>query len=205
MLPVFDILDAKTATNFQFILDAGKLKNVLRQTHLPDLDRRENSAEHTWHLILMALVLKDASNEDINLEKVLSMLALHDLGEINIGDTFFYDEARGNAAANERNNIIKILSSLDPDMASHFLALWDEFENGITPEAKFAKALDRLHPFLGNLENGGESWRRNKISLAAALKKNAPIAEGSASLWDCYTRLAEEGDRTGLFHKEKAL
>lgn len=202
MLSVFNILDEKTARNFQFILEAGKLKSVLRQTHLPDLNRRENSAEHTWHLILMALALKDMSNENINLEKVLCMLALHDLGEVDIGDTFFYDQARDDAVMQERDNMISMLSALEPDTASHFLALWEEFEDGGTPEAKFAKALDRFHPFLGNLENGGESWRRNKISLAAALHKNAPIAEGSAWLWDCYRRLAEEADRIGFFYRE---
>ena len=202
MLPIFRLLEDKIARSFQFIVDAGKLKGVLRQTHLQDWNRRENTAEHTWHLILMALVLKDQANEPVNMERVLSMLAVHDLGEIGIGDTFFYAEARKDAPTHERENFIKICADLPAETAEYFLALWEEFEEGETAESKFARTLDRFQPFLNNLENGGESWQRNKITQSTALKRNVHIGHGSSNLWAHYQTLAAESERRGLFHKE---
>ncbi|PZQ48631.1 MAG: hypothetical protein DI551_01285 [Micavibrio aeruginosavorus] len=201
MLPIFQLIETKVAQSFQFIIDVGKLKGVLRQTHLQEWNRRENTAEHTWHLILMALVLKDKANINLNMERILSMLAVHDLGEIGIGDTFFYADNRKDAPKNERENFIKICKDLSPEASDYFLDLWDEFENGETEESKFARALDRFQPFLNNIENGGESWLRNKISLQAALSKNAPIQQGSPELWKYYQTLATECDRLGLFYK----
>ncbi len=201
MLPIFKLIEDKIARSFQFIVDAGKLKGVLRQTHLPDWNRKENSAEHTWHLILMALVLKNHANTALNMERVLSMLAVHDLGEIGIGDTFFYADMRKDAAANERENFSNICEILPTEAAQRFLELWEEFEDGKTPESKFARALDRFQPFLNNLENDGESWKRNKIDFETAIKKNLHIREGSETLWDVYEVLARAADEKALYYK----
>lgn len=185
----------------EFILEVGKLKAVQRQTYLNDADRFENSAEHSWHLIVMAMALREYSNQDIDLFKTIKMLIVHDIGEIDGGDTFHYD--KGAEKSSERECLIRILSQAPETMAQEMLNLWDEFDNGDTQEARFARALDRFHPFLQLIQNGGESWKRNKISYQKALSKNVHINDGSTFLWDAYQAMAREADSLGYFYREE--
>lgn len=197
----FASLDKDLGNCLSFILEVGKLKSVLRQTHLSDLDRKENSAEHSWHLVMMAIVLQKYANMRVDLERVIKMLAVHDVGEIDTGDVFHYSKTSDNQ--NEKECIERLFQNLDGPLKAEFLRLWDEFEAAESVESKFARALDRFQPFLYMLQNGGESWKRNKISYVKALKKNEHIAEGSVVLWETYQTLAAEAQKNGLFYEEE--
>lgn len=200
---ILDLIEDKALKNiFEFILEAGKLKSVLRQTYMPDQNRFENSAEHSWHIILMAICLKDYAREEIQIEKVIKMIALHDLGEIYTGDTILYNQS-AEQNNNEQEALSKMFSTLPPHIAQDFLNLWNEFEEGKTNEARYAKALDRFNPFLYQLQNGGESWKRHKIDLDSALDKNKHINDGSKELWNNYKILADAANEQGMFHLNK--
>jgi putative hydrolase of HD superfamily len=168
-----------------FLLEIDKLKNVLRKTFLIDKSRLENTAEHSWHVSLMAVVLLEHANDpSLDLNRVIRMLLLHDLVEIDAGDTFAYDtqgyldkEERENAAAS------RLFGLLPEDQRGEWMALWREFEDGITYESKYAGALDRLQPVIHNHYTGGVSWRNNGIVRSQVLKRLAPVKEVSDTLW----------------------
>jgi putative hydrolases of HD superfamily len=168
-----------------FLLEIDKLKNVLRKTFLIDKSRLENTAEHSWHVSLMAVVLLEHANDSsLDLNHVIRMLLLHDLVEIDAGDTFAYDtqgyldkEERENAAAT------RLFGLLPEDQRGEWMALWREFEDGITYESKYAAALDRLQPVIHNHYTGGVSWQKNGITRSQVLKRLAPVKEVSDTLW----------------------
>ena len=168
----------------QFITEIDQLKLVLRQTLLIDQSRRENSAEHSWHLALMAMVLSDYAAVPIELTKVIKMVLLHDIVEIDAGDVFCYD-VEGNVGKEEREMLAadRIFGLLPPDQAQAYRAIWDEFEAHDTPEAKFAAALDRIQPFWHNLQTNGGTWRQHRISKAQVLQRMAPVKVGTPDLW----------------------
>ncbi len=168
----------------EFVLELDRLKTVLRQTEISDCSRRENSGEHSWHVALMALVLHEHANSPVNPAHVAKMLLIHDVVEIDAGDTFLYDES-GNAKKEELETRAaeRIFGLLPHDQAGELRQLWDEFEVGETPEAKFARAIDRLAPCLLNVASKGSAWVKNGISYDQAFSKNSTIAEGSESLW----------------------
>ena len=168
----------------EFILEIDRLKSVLRQSYLIDNDRHENSAEHSWHLAVAAMVLAEHTKERIDVSKVIRLVLVHDLVEIDAGDTFIYDEA-GNVgkAAREQKAAKRLFGLLPEDQGQTFMALWREFEDRQTPEAKFAFALDRLMPILHNVFTQGGSWKEHGIRREQALAKNRPIEDGSAILW----------------------
>lgn len=202
-LEIFDLIpNANLKHCFEFILEIGKLKSVIRQTYMPDQDRPENSAEHSWHLAMMAILLKDYANAKLDIEKTLKMLVVHDLGEIYAGDTFFYEQTK-NQNDIERIALKDLYQNLSKQTCDELLSLWEEFEAGKTVEAKYCKALDRFNPFLYQLQNGGESWRRNKIPYAEALEKNVHIKEGSNVLWDAYKTLAKQANKQNYFYREE--
>src|SRR5215470_332517 len=159
-----------------FLLEADRLKTVLRQTPLTDRSRRENSAEHSWHLALMALVLAEHAPPGTDLGRVMAMVVLRDLVEIDAGDLFVY-EARAERAAADR-----LFALLPPAQASSLRALWDEFEQRATGEAKFARALDRLEPMLINMVTEGGSWAAHGVTADQVLTRVALIEDGSPSL-----------------------
>ena len=167
-----------------FLLEADRLKTVLRQSTLTDGSRRENSAEHSWHLALMALVLAGHAPPGTDLGRVMAMVVLHDLVEIDAGDLSVYaaeaDQARQRQA--ERAAADRLYPLLPPAQASALRALWDEFEERATPEAKFARALDRLQPMLINMVTGGGTWRAPGITADQALARVALVEDGSPSL-----------------------
>jgi putative hydrolases of HD superfamily len=167
-----------------FLLEADRLKTVLRQSTLTDRSRRENSAEHSWHLALMVLVLAEHAPPGTDLGRVMAMVVLHDLVEIDAGDLSVYapdaDQARQQEA--ERAAADRLYPLLPPAQASALRALWDEFEERVTVEAKFARALDRLQPMLINLVTGGGTWRSSGVTATEALARVALVEDGSPSL-----------------------
>ena len=174
----------------EFILEIDRLKSVLRQSYLIDIDRHENSAEHSWHLAVAAMVLAEHAKERIEVSKVIRLVLVHDLVEIDAGDTFIYDEAANvGKAAREQEAANRLFGVLPEDQAQSFMALWREFEDRQTPEAKFAFALDRLLPILHNVFTQGGSWKEHGIRQEQALKKNRPIEDGSLALWQAVESL----------------
>jgi putative hydrolase of HD superfamily len=182
-----------------FIREADKLKTIHRQTLLTDASRRENDAEHSWHLALMALLLSEYANgRDLNLLHVVRMVLIHDLVEIDAGDTYCYDEAgyrdktqRETAAAR------RIFNLLPPDQAVEIRALWDEFEAAETPESKFANALDRLQPLMHNVFTDGQMWKRHGIVKSQVVDRNRKIADGALDLWTFARELIEKAVNNG--------
>ena len=168
-----------------FILELDRLKGVTRKTRPLGLDRYENSAEHSWQIAMLALSLLPYAPEPVNAERVVGLLLVHDVGEIDTGDTLVYiDAGAAERKAAERVAVQRIFGLLPPAQAEHFLALWDEFDAELTPEARFAHAVDRAMPALLNLAGGGQSWVENGISHARVVQRiGPPIAEGCPALW----------------------
>ncbi|MBV8278198.1 MAG: HD domain-containing protein [Verrucomicrobia bacterium] len=168
----------------QFILEIDRLKSVLRRSYLINIDRHENSAEHSWHLAVAAMVLAEHANEKIDVSKVVRLVLVHDLVEIDAGDTFIYDDAANvGKPAREQEAANRLFGLLPEEQAQSFMALWREFEDRQTAEAKFAFALDRLMPILHNVFAQGGSWKEHGIRQEQALTKNRPIEDGSQVLW----------------------
>jgi len=169
-----------------FLVEANKLTDIFRQTHLISSRRSENDAEHSWHLCLLVITLAEHANApDLDVLRVLKMLIIHDLVEIDAGDTFAYDEA-GMADQHERESRAadRIFGLLPPDQTVEFRALWDEFEARETAEARFAAACDRFQPMLLNLKTAGAAWRRHGITHDRIEARNRHIAEGSQPMWE---------------------
>jgi putative hydrolases of HD superfamily len=176
-----------------FILEADKLKAVLRRSYLTSADRRENSGEHSWHISLAALVLTEYSNAKIDLNRVLKMLVVHDLVEIDAGDTFVYDTIGNESKAKrEQEAADRIFGLLPSDQEKEFRQLWEEFEEHSTSESKFANAIDRMMPALHNYFTDGRSWKEHGITKAQALSKNSQIADGAGDLWYLIRSLIEK-------------
>ncbi len=168
----------------RFLLEADRLKGVLRQSRIIDGSRRENSAEHSWHLGLMSLVLGEYAPDGTDLGRVTAMVLVHDLVEIDAGDLFVYagEQAQAVQEDAERAAADRLFALLPESQAARFRALWDEFEERRTPEAKFARALDRLQPMLANYQLGGGTWTQHGVTASQVLAKVALIEDGSAAL-----------------------
>jgi putative hydrolase of HD superfamily len=175
----------------RFILEVDKLKEVFRQTVCTQSRRAENDAEHSWHLCLAVIVLAEHANEPrMDVLRVLKMLILHDLVEIDAGDTFAYDTARmADQHAREARAADRIFGLLPADQAGEFRRLWDEFEERRTPEAAFAAAIDRFQPVLLNCSTEGAAWKRHGVTVDRVVARNSHIAEGSEALWEQAVRL----------------
>ena len=183
----------------QFILEIDKLKSVLRQTWLIDQSRRENDAEHSWHLAVMAVVLAEhARGEGLDLSRVIEMLLVHDLVEIDAGDTFAYDR-EGNLDKEDRETKAadRIFAILPADQAARLRALWEEFETRRTPEARYAAALDRLQPLMHNYYTEGRAWREHGVTREQVIARNRHIAEGASALWEFAEGLIDDAVRKG--------
>jgi putative hydrolase of HD superfamily len=184
----------------EFILEVDKLKNVLRKTILMDRSRRENSAEHSWHIALTVLVLSEyAKDSDVDLFRVMKILLVHDLIEIDAGDTYCYDDqGRKDQAQREKNAADRIFNLLPADQATTLRELWDEFEERETPESRFANALDRLQPFLHNYFTEGQTWQENNIKRAQVKSRMRPVDDGAPVLWDYVSSLIDDGVKKGF-------
>jgi putative hydrolase of HD superfamily len=184
----------------QFIVEIDKLKKIVRQTPLTDQSRKETDAEHSWHIAVMALLLSEYAKEDhIDVFHVLQMLLIHDLVEIDAGDTFCYDAA-GNEKKLDRETRAadRIFNLLPADQACYFRGLWNEFEARKSPEARFAAALDRLQPLLHNSRTQGGTWREHHISRSQVVQRNSPINDSAPTLWEYATTLIDEAFQKGF-------
>jgi putative hydrolases of HD superfamily len=187
------MLNGRLAQQIQFILEIDQLKQVLRQTLLTDGSRQENSAEHSWHLAMMAIVLADYAPGPIDVIRVIKMLLVHDLVEIDAGDTFCYDvNANVDKAKREAQAADRLFGLLPTDQGSELRLLWDEFEAQITPEAKFSTALDRLQPLLHNQQTQGGTWTRHGITRDCVLQRMAPIQDSVPMLWPLVEQIIRE-------------
>jgi putative hydrolase of HD superfamily len=175
----------RLAQQIRFIVEADKLKKIVRQTFITGGERQENDAEHSWHLTLLTLVVAEHANfPEMDVLRVLKMLIIHDLVEIDAGDTFAYDTARmADQHAREAVAAERIFGLLPEDQATEFRALWDEFEEKKTPEARFAAAVDRFQPMLLNCLTNGAAWNNHGVKHAQVVARNKHIADGSAKLW----------------------
>jgi len=177
----------------EFILEIDRLKEVYRQSHVLHADRHENSAEHSWHLAIAALLLAEYANQPVDTSRVIRMALVHDLVEIDAGDTFIYDTAGDlEKAAKEEKAAERIFGLLPSDQRDAWRGLWKELEQRETVEAKFANALDRLLPVLHNYFTNGRSWKEHGITQQQALEKNAVIAEGSETIWNLVEKLIRD-------------
>lgn len=182
-----------------FLLEIDRLKGVLRQSRLLHEERRENSAEHSWHLAMLALFLAEYADTSVDVARVVKLVLIHDLVEIDAGDTYCYDvEGQQDKAAREHQAATRLFGLLPADQADELWSLWSEFEAGETPEAAFASALDRLMPLLHNYGSGGAIWRQNGIHEQQVLARNAPIAMSSAILWELAQAIIEEAVERGF-------
>jgi putative hydrolases of HD superfamily len=171
-----------------FVRELDQLKQVLRRTRLPGNERRENAAEHSWHAAMVAVALVEHADEAVDLGRVVRMLLVHDVVEIDAGDTFLYDAAAAaDQAEREQRAAERIFGLLPPDQGGALRALWEEYESGASPDARYARAVDRLVPILLNFATGGAGWREHGVRAGDVLARNAGIEQGSARLWT-YTR-----------------
>lgn len=187
-------------SQLRFLLAADRLKTVPRQSPLTDRSRRENSAEHSWHVALMAFVLAGYAPPDANPARVMTMLLIHDLVEVYAGDLFVYADkaAQTRQQAAERAAADRLFTLLPPPQAAHVRALWDEFEERASPDAKFARALDRLQPMLINMVTGGGSWADHGITADQVLTKVALIEDGSPALGEYARGMIASAVRQGI-------
>lgn len=185
---------SRLAQQIQFIVEIDKLKQVLRQTLLTDESRQENSAEHSWHLAMMAIVLAEyAPDSDVDVLHVIKMLLIHDLVEIDAGDTFCYDlQGYQNKAVREAQAATRLFGLLPEEQGAELRALWEEFEAQETAAARFAAALDRLQPLLHNQQTRGGTWRIHGITYDQVLRRVHPIEAGAPTLWPFVQQVLEE-------------
>lgn len=183
----------------RFIAEIDRLKSVLRRTPLTDGSRRENSAEHSWHMALMAVLLREYSEDGVDVDHVMRLILVHDLVEIDAGDTFAYDVAANEGKAEREERAAKRLFSLLPeDQATEVRALWDEFEQGRTREARYAVALDRLQPFIQNSRvGGGGTWSENGVTRAQVLARMRPIETDLPTFWPFVVRTLDDAVARG--------
>lgn len=181
-----------------FIMELDKIKKITRQTYLSDGSRKENDAEHSWHLALMAVLLKEYANEEVDLAKVIPMVLLHDLVEIDAGDTYAYDQAGlATQRARETKAADRIFGMLPEDQGTKFRNLWEEFEAYETSEAKFAHVLDNCQPLLLNDASGGKSWKEHTVHKSQIYKRNEHTAEGSREIWEYMQQLIDKHIQLG--------
>ena len=194
--------DSRLNAQLTFLLEIDRLKRVLRRTSLVGGERRENSAEHSWHLAMMALVLADYANEPVDLLHTIKMLLVHDIVEIDAGDTFAYDvQANLDKEAREQAAAERIFGLLPPDQCDVVRALWEEFDARQTPEARFANALDRMMPALQNYANDGGTWRMAGVDYAAVVRRLHPIDDGSHMLWQHVDAMLTDAVASGLIRE----
>ncbi|MDD2994747.1 MAG: HD domain-containing protein [Bacteroidia bacterium] len=185
-----------------FIKEIDKIKYIQRKTKLFHSDRPENDAEHSWHLAMMTIVLAEHSDVPVDVLKVLKMVLIHDIVEIDAGDTFIYDTQKSHS--NTENELIaakRIFGLLPDEQAEELIEIWQEFEAGETPDARFAKAMDRIEPLLQNTSNNGGTWREFDVDYSKVFEKKKVIAQGSTTLWKFAENLLNESVEKGILKK----
>lgn len=182
-----------------FMIEIEKLKSILRKSRPVGLDRYENSAEHSWHVCLSALMLKDHANEPVDINHVIKMLLIHDLGEIDAGDIMVYSSETAERKSDEEDGVRRLFNMLPSGMGAEYLALWREFEAGVTPESKFAKAIDRIPPLLHNIHDHGHGWKKNNICKEKVFDLNSKrISAGSDAIWSAIEAKLNQAVESGI-------
>lgn len=191
-------MDKRLENQLAFALEIDKEKNILRQTHLSGHGRNENDAEHAWHMAVMAYLLKEYANEEVDISKVMIMCLIHDIVEIEAGDTYAYDDD-GLKTQKAREDMAKehIFSILPDDQKQEMIALFDEFEANQTPESKYAHAMDNLQPLILNNSNGGSDWKRYKVSASQVYKRQNKTKDGSVKLFEVVDNIIKENINKG--------
>jgi len=189
----------RLSRQLQFILEIDNLKGILRRSLLLDGHRRENSAEHSWHLAMMALVLAEHANEPVDPLHTLKLVLVHDVVEIDAGDTYAYDpDGHAGKDERERKAARRIFGLLPVDQAKELSGLWEEYEDQQTPESRFALALDRLMPLLHNYHSGGITWRENQVTSEQVVDRMTPVANSSDALGEAVAAVIEQAMASGL-------
>ena len=190
--------DERLKQQLEFVLEIDKEKNIFRQTHLSGHGRNENDAEHAWHMAIMAYLLKEYANEPVDIAKVMLMCLIHDIVEIDAGDTYAYDEeALKTQKAREDAAKERIFSILPEEQKEEFMALFDEFEEFATPESKFAHAMDNLQPLMLNNSNDGGDWRRHEVCAEQVYGRQNKTRLGSEKLYEITKQIIEENIEKG--------
>ncbi len=191
-------MDERLKRQLDFALEIDKEKNILRQTHLSGHGRRENDAEHAWHMAIMAYLFKEYSNEPVDISKVMLMCLIHDIVEIDAGDTYAYDDA-GLKTQKAREDAAKerIFSLLPDEQKEELVKLFDEFEEYETPESKFAHAMDNLQPLMLNNSNGGGDWKEHKVTAEQVYGRQGKTQLGSERLYEVIDNIIQENIRKG--------
>lgn len=181
-----------------FILEIDKVKQIFRQTYLADGERKENDAEHSWHIALMAILLKEYANEEVDILHVVTMLLIHDLVEIDAGDTYAYDlDGEKTKRERETKAADRLFGILPKDQGLYFRELWEEFEAWESAEAKFAHVLDNCQPLFLNHASAGKSWREHEVRKSQIYKRNEKTGKGSAMIWEKMQQLVEQNIEKG--------
>ena len=186
-----------------FIKEIDKIKYIQRKTKLFNSNRPENDAEHSWHLAMMTIVLAEHADYPIDILKVIKMVLIHDIVEIDAGDTFIYDTQKNHT--NTDNELLaakRIFGLLPRQQADELIAIWEEFEMGVTNEAKFAKSMDRVEPLLQNVSNNGGTWKEFDVDYSKVYEKKKAIKNGSSSLWNYAKNLINESVSTGILKRK---
>lgn len=194
----------KLLKQVNFIKEIDKLKYIQRKTKLFNSNRHENDAEHSWHLAMMTIVLAEHSDKPIDVLKVLKMVLIHDIVEIDAGDTFIYDTVKNHTNTDEELLAAKRIFGLLPEEQSEeFIAIWQEFEEGVTDEAKFARSMDRFEPLLQNTSNNGGTWAEFNVDYQKVYDKKKAIKNGSTSIWNYAEHLINESVEKGILKKNE--
>ena len=191
-------MDKRIEKQLAFSLEIDKVKNIFRQTHLSGNGRNENDAEHSWHMAIMAYLLREYSNEDIDIAKVMLMCLIHDIVEIDAGDTYAYDaEALQSQKAREDAAKQRIFAILPEEQAQELIALFDEFEEYETAESKFAHAMDNIQPLILNNSNNGGDWREHDVTVEQVYKRQSKTKLGSEKLFEISDCIIQENVKKG--------
>lgn len=191
-------MNEKLKKQIDFIIEIDKIKSIIRKTKLFDGTRYENDAEHSWHICMMAIILQEYSNEKIDLLKVLKMLLIHDIVEIDAGDYLVYTDKNAEKNEKEKKAAKRIFSLLPDEQGNELLMLWKEFEGKETAEAKFAFALDRLEPVMQNYFNNGAAWKEHDVKYEKIININNKIKDGSTVLWQYAESIIDEIKNSGV-------
>ena len=191
-------IEERLKKQLDFSLEIDKEKNIFRQTHLSGHGRNENDAEHAWHMAIMAYLLREHANEEVDITRVILMCLIHDIVEIDAGDTYAYDtEQQKSQKEREEKAKQRIFSLLPEDQRSELMALFDEFENAQTPESKFAHAMDNLQPLLLNNSNEGGDWKKHGVTAEQVYRRQGMTKAGSEVLYELTDRILQENIRKG--------
>jgi putative hydrolases of HD superfamily len=194
--------NTRLQTQLNFIIEIDKVKNIYRKSLLFDKSRFANDAEHSWTIAIMAILLREYANFEVDIEKVVLMLLIHDIVEIDAGDTFLYAADRKDAHIKEEKAAERIFGILEQDQKERYISLWKEFEDKKTNEAKFAVVFDRLEPLLQNYITEGFTWKKNGVTYDMVYEVNKHIAEGSKEIWDFILAMLDSAVEKGYLPRK---